>query len=140
MFLFHNLQLLYDNLSFGGGQLVACTTLPQTVLIGEGNDDLVLVHHVGHDVGTLDVNRVGAQVEAFAQNRYLVRHVFGALLGCEASALGVEIEQRILIDYDRHALRNGAQRIDTCLLSVWPALPNRRHRLRASSARVPFAG
>ena len=112
MFLFHNLQLLYDNLSFGGSQLVACTAFPQTVLVGEGDDDLVLVHHVGHDVGTLDVNRVGIQVEAFAQSRYLVRHVFGALLGREASALGVEIEQRILIDHDRHALRDGTQRID----------------------------
>ena len=56
VFLLHHLQLLHDDRALGGGQLVARATLPQTVLVGKGDNDLVPVHHVGYDVRAFDID------------------------------------------------------------------------------------
>ena len=123
MFLLHHFQFFDNDQPILRSQLVACTAFPQAVLVCKGNKNLIIIHHIRHDVTGLNVYRIGLQVKAFAQGRNVIRHVLCTLLGSMSSSLGIKIKQRIPIYHNRNAPCFMTQGVNT------PSLTGQFHRI-----------
>ena len=113
MFVLHHLQLVYDHLTLGSRQLVARATFPQTILIYERGQNFVPIHQIGDNITTFSINRVGFQIELFAQFRYCRCIHFGTLLRSMSTTLGKQVIQRIAFHHYRHTRRHPPERINT---------------------------